>query len=151
VFTPGVFTFFSQPCPRYCHGDLFVGYFEFFKRAESTFCALICRFPTIREWKSISLRLLALILCSNCSISFNNDMSTTCRLLLNYYLIIGMITGACIKSFHAWSRHFTNRPDRAPHPPNLHPQPNITSRTYDVAKLVFRTPFPTLLFLSGSE
>ena len=63
--------------------------------------------------RTISLRLLALILCSNCSESFNKDSPSSEGYLLNYYLQPG---GSLALAQHlpAWSRHFTHRPDCAP-------------------------------------
>ena len=79
----------------------------------------------------ISLRLLALILCSNCSKLFNKSLTYIVRHLLNYFLQLGLSLGLAqhfprmVLAFHAppWLVHpFPQAP-----PPNflLPPKPSI--------------------------
>ena len=79
---------------------------------------------------SISLRLLALILCSNCSNTFNKVLTTIGGHLLNYFLKIGQsleLAQNCprmVMAFHAppWSVHPYTYP--LIHPPlTPHPSP----------------------------
>ena len=57
--------------------------------------------------RTISLRLLALILCSNCSNKFNNLLGASPLLVKLFFALRGALLLAT--SLHAWSRHFTHR------------------------------------------
>ena len=82
--------------------------------------------PPAHWMESISLRLLALILCSNCSNTFNKVLTTTCRHTVKLLFETSGHHFSLLNMFHGWSKHFTSRYD--PSTPNaLLPHPTITT------------------------
>lgn len=70
------------------------------------------------QLRSISLRLLALILCSNCSITFNKVMKPTGFHTVNL-LFANQEHPFCLQNMlHGWSKHFTSRYDPSTPFPN---------------------------------
>ena len=89
------------------------------------------------RWKDISLRLLALILCSNCSNTFNKVLTTIGGHMLNYFLKsegsleLAQYPSRMVEAFHC--RHDlctpppkqTNQPTQSNHTPNITNHPKI--------------------------
>jgi hypothetical protein len=61
--------------------------------------------------QTISLRLLALILCSNCSNTFNKVLTPTWRHTVKLLFETSGHHFSLLKMFHGWSKHFTSRYD----------------------------------------
>ena len=76
------------------------------------------------DMTTISLRLLDLILCSNCSNTFNKVLTTTCRHTVKLLFETSGHHFSLLKMFHGWSKHFTSRYDPStpfyPHHPSHH-------------------------------
>jgi hypothetical protein len=70
---------------------------------------------------TISLRLLALILCSNCSNTFNKVLTSTWRHIVKLLFETSGHHFSLLKMFHGWSKHFTSRYD--PSTPYFNPPP----------------------------
>ena len=60
---------------------------------------------------TISLRLLALILCSNCSNTFNKVLTPTWRHTVKLLFATSGHHFSLLNMFHGWSKHFTSRYD----------------------------------------
>lgn len=75
-----------------------------------------------RNEATISLRLLALILCSNCSNTFNKVLTPTWRHTVKLLFATSGHHFSLLKMFHGWSKHFTSRYDPStpytPHRPH---------------------------------
>ena len=69
----------------------------------------------------ISLRLLALILCSNCSNTFNKVLMPKWHHTVKLLFANSVHHFSLLKMCHGWSKHFTSRYD----PSTPHPTPNI--------------------------
>ena len=80
----------------------------------------------------ISLRLLALILCSNCSNTFNKVLMPTWHHTVKLLFANSVHHFSLLKMCHGWSKHFTSRYDpstpthpythpTSPHPPHYTP------------------------------
>ena len=78
----------------------------------------------------ISLRLLALILCSNCSNTFNKVLTPMWRHIVKLLFATSEHHFSLLKMRHGWSKHFTSRydPSTPYHPPPL-PRPWPNRRT----------------------
>ena len=72
----------------------------------------------VREESTISLRLLALILCSNCSNTFNKVLTPTWRHTVKLLFATSGHHFSLLKMFHGWSKHFTSRYDPSTPTPN---------------------------------
>ena len=70
---------------------------------------------------TISLRLLALILCSNCSNTFNKVLTSTWRHIVKLLFETSGHHFSLLNMFHGWSKHFTSRYD--PSTPYFNPPP----------------------------
>ena len=70
-------------------------------------------FPPISRatLKTISLRLLALILCSNCSNTFNKVLTTTRCHTVKLLFETSSYHFSLLNIIHGWSKHFTSRYD----------------------------------------
>ena len=78
--------------------------------------------PTSSHTSSIiSLRLLALILCSNCSNTFNKVLMPKWHHTVKLLFANSVHHFSLLKMCHGWSKHFTSRYD----PSTPHPPPNI--------------------------
>ena len=73
----------------------------------------------------ISLRLLALILCSKCSNTFNKVLMPTWHHTVKLLFANSVHHFSLLKMCHGWSKHFTSRYD--PSTPTHPTQPNPTS------------------------
>ena len=79
------------------------------------------RLVRVQVWWSISLRLLALILCSNCSNTFNKVLTSTWRHTVKLLFATSEHHFSLLNMHHGWSKHFTSRYDPStPYTP-LHP------------------------------
>ena len=75
----------------------------------------------------ISLRLLALILCSNCSNTFNKVLMPTWHHTVKLLFANSVHHFSLLKMCHGWSKHFTSRYDPStPYPPSQPPTPTPT-------------------------
>lgn len=72
----------------------------------------------------ISLRLLALILCSNCSNTFNKVLTSTWRHIVKLLFETSGHHFSLLNMFHGWSKHFTSRYDPST-PQTFTPHPNL--------------------------
>ena len=69
------------------------------------------RLVRVQVWWSISLRLLALILCSNCSNTFNKVLTSTWRHTVKLLFATSEHHFSLLNMHHGWSKHFTSRYD----------------------------------------
>jgi len=76
---------------------------------------------------TISLRLLALILCSNCSNTFNKVLTSKWRHTVKLLFETSGHHFSLLKMFHGWSKHFTSRYDPSTPFTPLHPQTTTAS------------------------
>ena len=67
--------------------------------------------PSACSWWIISLRLLALILCSNCSNTFNKVLTSTWRHIVKLLFANLEHHFSLLNMHHRWSKHFTSRYD----------------------------------------
>ena len=75
----------------------------------------------VLAYSIISLRLLALILCSNCSNTFNKVLMPTWHHTVKLLFANSVHHFSLLKMCHGWSKHFTSRYDPStPYTP-LHP------------------------------
>ena len=88
--------------------------------------------PSACSSRNISLRLLALILCSNCSNTFNKVLMPTWHHTVKLLFANSVHHFSLLKMCHGWSKHFTSRYDpstpthpythpTSPHPPHYTP------------------------------
>ena len=81
----------------------------------------------------ISLRLLALILCSNCSNTFNKVLTTTRCHTVKLLFETSSYHFSLLNIIHGWSKHFTSRYD--PSTPTPIKPPNNFTKNYP--KMIF--------------
>lgn len=84
--------------------------------------------PCACDVSIISLRLLALILCSNCSNTFNKVLTSTWGHIVKLLFANLEHHFSLLNMHHGWSKHFTSRYDPStPLPPHPPPPPNTPS------------------------
>ena len=83
--------------------------------------------PSACSSRNISLRLLALILCSNCSNTFNKVLTSTWRHIVKLLFANLEHHFSLLNMHHGWSKHFTSRydPSTPLPPPPLPPLPPL--------------------------
>ena len=107
----------ETPCPRNATKDA-----SEILRIGKIIWLLWLVIPPPCNMTTISLRLLALILCSNCSNTFNKVLTTTCRHTVKLLFETSGHHFSLLNMTHGWSKHFTSRYD--PSTP-FHPTPII--------------------------
>ena len=79
--------------------------------------------PCACDWIIISLRLLALILCSNCSNTFNKVLTSTWGHIVKLLFANLEHHFSLLNMHHGWSKHFTSRYDPSTPLPSYPPPP----------------------------